>query len=103
MCDGRQRNGHRWAPGGTCLVSATLTEVSRPVHNVAARSAEAVRPGETRREEADEERSREADDVEVDALDALDEARAEALDRVAAGAALPLARGDVDRDVPRRE
>ena len=40
-------------------------------------------------------RQRQADDVEVVALDPRDERRAAALDGVAAGAALPLAGGDV--------
>src|SRR5919201_3321192 len=66
-------------------------------------SAEAVRAGEVVAEQTDEEGGREADDVEVVPLDARDERRAEALDRVSAGAACPLARRHVRRDVPRRK
>src|SRR5207244_2718372 len=66
-------------------------------------SAESVKPCKARREQLYEQCGREADDVEVVALDAFDERRAETLDRVAAGAALPLARGDVRGDVPRVE
>src|SRR5947209_12218798 len=66
-------------------------------------SAEAVRAGEPRREQADEKGRGEADDVQVVAFDALDEARAEPLDRIRARTAFPLARREVVGEVARRQ
>src|SRR4051794_987008 len=60
-----------------------------------ARLAEAVAAGEARGEQPDERRGGKPDDVEVVPLDPLDERRSEPLDRIRAGAALPLAGGDV--------
>ena len=60
-------------------------------------SAEAVRCPGTSRRAGGQEGGGQADDVQVVAFDALDERCAAALDRVAAGAALPLAAGDVQR------
>src|SRR5581483_9116261 len=79
------------------------TRARRARRRARAASAEPVHAREARREQADEQRSRQPDDVEEISLDPLDEARAESLDRIAAGAAFPLARGDVVREIARRQ
>src|SRR5437868_3849863 len=63
----------------------------------------AVQPREALGEERDERRRGETDDVEVVALDALDERGAAPLNRVPAGAAFPLARRELPREVARAQ
>src|SRR5436189_225416 len=67
------------------------------------RLAEAVGAREALREETHEARRGQADDIQVVPLDRPDERCAPSLDRVRAGAPLPLAGGEVGREVARRQ